>query len=331
MRLLLSLLIVVIAQAALAVEGRAQAQAASCPAIRVESKVENSPFGMISSGACPGSSITFTAAVSGVEPKQEYTFHWTVSVGKIVKGQGTSSITVSTDTEDAVGALVTATVELVGLSGLKPDCKESAQASVAVAICCLPPCPTISIECPAGVPQMGSPMTVSVNVSGGDPNAEARYKWEVSAGTITAGQGTPTITVDTTNLAGSSAVTATVEVGGFPPECDKTQSCTVVFESMPSPRKFDAYGDVGRADEDERLAQFAEALRQEPGSQGYIFYYGPRGVDQRLSRALEFLKSQPGIDPSRITAVKRSRSEKFEVELWIRPTGAPVPEPEPRH
>jgi hypothetical protein len=332
MRLRLLFFIVVLVPAALAVEGRAQAQAASCPTITVESKIENSPMGMISDFACPGAPITFTANVSGVEPKQEYTFRWTVSVGKIVKGQGTSSITVSTDTEDAVGALVAATVELVGLSGFKSDCKESAQASVGVAICCLPPCPTISIQCPTDLPQMGSPMTVSVNVSGGDRNAEARYKWEVSAGTIIAGQGTPMITVDTSGLGGNNAVTATVEVDGFPPECDRKQSCTVIFESyMPPPRKFDSYGDISSANEDERLAQFAEALRGEPGALGYIFYYGPRGVYERLSRALEFLKSQPGLDPGRIIAVKRSLSEKFEVELWIRPTGAPEPQPEPRH
>jgi hypothetical protein len=330
MRRILSFLIIVLAQMALCAESRAQEQASSCPSITVTSKVYNPMSGIILNGACPGSPISFTAAVTGVDPKQNYTFHWTVSAGEIVEGQGTSSIRVSTD--KAIGARVTATVELVGLSGLKPECSKTAEGSVGVAICCLPPCPTISIQCPTDLPQTGAPMTVSVNVSGGDPNAEVRYKWAVSAGTITAGQGTHMITVDTTSLGGNNVVTATVEIDGFPPECDRTESCTVGWEIyLPPSRKFDAYGDLGRADEDERMAQFAEALRQEPGAQGYIFYYGPRGVYQRLGRALEFLKSQPGIDPSRITAVKVSGSEKFEVELWIRPTGAPVPQPEPHH
>jgi hypothetical protein len=328
MRRILAFLVIVLAQTALCVESRAQEQASSCPSITVTSKVYNPMSGIMLNGACPGSPISFTAAVTGVDPQQKYTLHWTVSAGEIVEGQGTSSIRVSTD--KAIGARVTATVELVGLSGLKPECSKTAEESVGVAICCLPPCPTISIQCPTDVPQMGAPMTVSVNVSGGDPNAEVRYKWAVSAGTITAGQGTPTITVDTAGL-GGNAVTATVELYGLAPECDRTESCTFMFEdNVPPSRKFDAYGDVGRANEDERLAQFAEVLRQEPGAQGYVFYFGPRGVDERLSRAQKFLVSKSGIDPSRITAVNAGRREKFSVQLWVRPTGAMEPEPDPR-
>ncbi len=44
------------------------------------------------------------------------------------------------------------------------------------------------------------------------------YNWSVSAGTITSGQGTSTITVDTTGLGGQS-VTATVSIGGADPSC----------------------------------------------------------------------------------------------------------------
>jgi hypothetical protein len=185
------------------------------------------------------------------------------------------------------------------------------------------------------VVESGTPATVSANVSGGyEPGLKLKYNWVLSAGVITSGQGTPTITIDTNGLAGES-VTATVEVGGFPSWCDRTQSCTLApIDYAPSSRLFGKYGEVGRAREDERLAQFGAALRDEPGAQGYIFYYGPRRVDQRLSRAQKFLVSKSGIDPGRITAVNAGRRKKFSAQLWIRPTGAmkpqPDPEPDPR-
>ena len=56
----------------------------------------------------PGDNMTFTASVSG-----NVTYNWTVSAGRIVSGQGTPAITVSTSAADA-GSNVTATVEIGG-------------------------------------------------------------------------------------------------------------------------------------------------------------------------------------------------------------------------
>ena len=69
-------------------------------------------------------------------------------------------------------------------------------------------------------------LIISVGVSGGEPNIQPTYKWSVSAGTITTGQGTPTIVVDTKGLAGKE-VTATVDVGGLNPACQRITSCEV--------------------------------------------------------------------------------------------------------
>ena len=187
-------------------------------------------------------------------------------------------------------------------------------------------CPTVAVKCPTDLWAAGTPVYVSAEVAGGG-GLDLRYRWQVSAGTIVAGQGTTGITIDTTALAGQN-VTATVEVDGLPADCDRTKSCTLPYScGYVSSRKFDAYGDLSREREDERLADFATQLRQEPGAQAYIFYFGPRDVDERLARAREFLIRKFGIESERITGVNAGHGEKFAAQLWVRPTGAEEPEP----
>jgi hypothetical protein len=188
-------------------------------------------------------------------------------------------------------------------------------------------CPTVTVKCPDNPYAAGTPVRVSAEVAGGGEGLDLKYRWQVSAGTIVAGQGTTEITIDTSALAGNS-VTATVEVDGPPAGCDRTESCTLPFScGLPPPRRFDKYENLGEAEEDERLFYFGQQLQLEPGSQAYIFYFGPRGVEKRLGRVREILTSRFGIDPERITGVNAGRSEKFVAELWVRPTGAEEPEP----
>src|SRR5207253_7135758 len=103
-----------------------------------------------------------------------------------------------------------------------------------------------------------------------DPNASVTYNWTLSSGTITSGQGTPTIIVDTTGL--DDNVTATIEIGGLPSECDRTRNCSFLAAPIRDPissMKFDEYSDLKFNDEKARLDNFAIQLQQQPGSQGY--------------------------------------------------------------
>jgi hypothetical protein len=321
MRLILSFVLIALAQVFPCADIKAQTQTPACPEIRIRNKRGSEIRGAIV--IYPGMEAKLTADVPGLSPEDEPTFNWTISKGKIVGGQGTSTVTVLTDLD--MGHELTVGVEVGGVSARSPQCASSTSEKLRVHEYF---CPSLSINCPTDW-QPGLPVSVFVNVSGGDPDVEAKYNWMVSAGTIISGQGTPTITIDTTALSGNS-VTATVEVEGFPPECDRTESCTLPPICVLTPnRLFDEYGDLSRAQEEERLAQFSEALRVEPGAQGYIFYYGPRGVDQRLGRAQKFLESKFGIDPTRIKGVNAGHSKEFEVQLWIRPTGSPEPVPTP--
>jgi hypothetical protein len=85
-------------------------------------------------------------------------------------------------------------------------------------------CPTIAVACPDSV-EAGVNTTFTANVSIGTPAPTLTYHWTVSAGTITKGQDTTSIEVDTRNLAGKT-VTATLEVDGIDPSCSKTASCS---------------------------------------------------------------------------------------------------------
>src|SRR5439155_26030695 len=119
--------------------------------------------------------------------------------------------------------------------------------TVTVAACtdCKPKlvCPTINVTCPSEVDEGGS-ITFTANFTQGTPEVTPTYNWTVSAGTITSGQGTSSITVSTNNLGGQT-VTATVEVGGLDPSCGRTASCSAAVKAPPQkPRKFDEYGSL---------------------------------------------------------------------------------------
>ena len=74
-----------------------------------------------------GEKMSFRAEVGTVGPKLEY--HWSVSAGTIVEGQGTSSIKVATD-RTMGGINITATVTI---GGLAPNCEKTASEAAPVA------------------------------------------------------------------------------------------------------------------------------------------------------------------------------------------------------
>jgi hypothetical protein len=181
----------------------------------------------------------------------------------------------------------------------------------------------VSVSCPSDV-DLGSPITFTASVSG---DASITYNWSVSAGTISSGQGTSSITVDTAGLGGQT-VTATVELGGLDPSCSRTASCTTgIKPANPEPTKFDEYGNIKFNDEKARLDNYAIQLQNQPGSQGYILAYGACAgeAQARADRAKDYLVNTRGIDASRLVTVDGGCRSELTVQLWIVPTGATAP------
>jgi hypothetical protein len=171
-------------------------------------------------------------------------------------------------------------------------------------------------------------------VSGGNPNVTPTYNWTVSSGTISSGQGTSSITVDTAGLAGGSSVTATVSVGGLDPSCTASASCSAGINQPATPTKFDEYGNIKRNDEKARLDNFANELQAQPGAQGYILGYGGRRsrageAQTRADRAKDYLVNSRGIDAGRLVTVDGGFKEEPSTELWIVPAGATPPTASP--
>jgi hypothetical protein len=192
-------------------------------------------------------------------------------------------------------------------------------------------CPMITVDCPAQVVKQGETATITANVRGADPNLKLVYEWWISAGTIIAGQGTQTITIDTTGIAGETP-TATVEVGGLDSSCGKTASCSLIPDCIVVSRRFDKYGDLAFADEKKRLDYFAEQLKNEPGSEGHIMVYGKRGAragdaQARAARIKDYLITKARIEAERLLTIDGGDHERFAVELWITPQGAQPPSP----
>ncbi len=86
-------------------------------------------------------------------------------------------------------------------------------------------CPAIQIKGPDSVSQ-GTKARFSATLVGGTGNPT--YTWRVTSGSIASGQGTATITVDTTGLSGTGS-TATLEIGGIPKLCATTTASATVL------------------------------------------------------------------------------------------------------
>jgi len=195
---------------------------------------------------------------------------------------------------------------------------------------CSPPrpvCPNVSISCPTNV-VIDQPITFTSNVTGGIPASAPIYNWSVSAGTIIEGQGTPTIKVATTGLAGET-VRATLTMGGLPLNC--SDSCAVQVPIPPAKcRKFDEFPDIARNDEKARLDNYGIELQNDPTSNAYVTVFPGRSskssdVQRHVARIVDYLVNSRGIDGSRIVTRVGPMRDELMVELWACPQGITPP------
>jgi hypothetical protein len=285
-------------------------------------KAANCQAGFGPNPACTPSSDQVQLTATATDPDGDTLLYTYSTTGGQITGDGPN---VSWNLAGVSPGTYTATVEVDDGCG----CVSFSSTTVTVNECdCVPLCPTITVDCPTALVELGQSATITANISGGPPNMNLTYTWSVSGGTISGGQGTPSITVDTTG-AGGQTITATVEVGGLAPECQRTASCSFTVNQPAVNRKFDEYGDIRFNDEKARLDNFAIQLQNEPGSTGVIVAYGartgPAGQAQaRADRAKDYLVNTRGIDAGRIVTIDGGCKENLTVELWIQPQGAPA-------
>jgi hypothetical protein len=190
-------------------------------------------------------------------------------------------------------------------------------------------CPTVTVSCPDAVDD-GVPLTFTANVSGGDPNVTPTFNWTVSAGTISSGQGTSSITVDTTGVGGQT-VTATVDVGGYARECSTSSSCTASVGKKGAPAvKFGEYVTSDLSANKAQLDKFVNALQEDPTAQGYIIAYGgrtsrPEDAQKAADNATNYTMNTRKMDGARTLSGVGGYREQPTVEMWIAPAGGTPP------
>lgn len=272
----------------------------------------------------PKVQLTAKAVSPGGNPIK---YRWTTSGGTIA-GEGP---TVTWDLTGLKPGYHKASLD-IQTNGVDGECHAFSSVSVLVSPCpVIPPvCPTIEIVCPTNV-RLDQPLTFTSRANGGTPSIPPVYNWTVSAGSIIEGQGTNTIKVDTSGLAGQT-VRAYLTMPGYG-ALNCSADCGV---SIPVPRitsrKFDEFPDIQRNDEKARLDNLVIELQNDPSATAYVVIYpgraGKRGaVQHHASRIVDYMVNSRGIDQSRIvTLVGTARNELF-VELWVTPRGATPPNP----
>lgn len=201
------------------------------------------------------------------------------------------------------------------------------------------PCPyPVNVSAPASV-RDGDVIAFSAAV-GYAGQSGLNYTWTVSppAARILSGAGTPTITVDSTNL-GSQRVTAilVVDDGSGERDCRQTAQATtgVVPPQVIGPsRRFDEFPSVAFDDDKARFDNLAIELQNNPGATGYIIAYAgrrsrPGAADRMAERAVRYLTGTRGISRERLQIINGGGRETNTYELWLVPQGAEPPRPTP--
>lgn len=285
------------------------------------------PAGTQSTSGC-NDSTSITVATTAVDVENDVlTYNYTVSGGRIT-GTGAN---VNWDLSGAQAGSYTITAAVDDGCGL---CGKTETKTVTIVPCpnCTPicSCASLSVSGPAGVTDPGSTMTFTANVSGGS-SSNLTYNWTVSAGEITAGQGTPSITVTTTPAMANTNVTATVTLGGQDPACNcpSTAEGSGAVAPAPAPEQVDEFGVLNRDDVRGRLDAFFAVLANNPNDRGYIINYGTdREITLRERWITDHIRFR-NFDASRITIIRGGASPTGTVntKLFRVPPGADNPAP----
>lgn len=192
------------------------------------------------------------------------------------------------------------------------------------------PCPQIQIQGPNRPMKDGEPLTVAANIGGGDPNVQPIYSWSISSGTITSGQGTRNITVDSTGAGSDRQIIADLIVGGYGFEC--TNRATVTIPVAAPAKKVDEFGDLPEKDEAGKLNSIVNYLAQAPDRIYIIGYAGRnnvRGYAADVLRRMKAYLTKAGTPYDRVAAIDGGFKEQPNYEIWVVPIGADAPRPTP--
>lgn len=275
------------------------------------------------SGKC-SDEMMVNATTSATDPENDVlTYEYTVSGGRIV-GSGAN---VNWDLSGVRPGTYTITAGVNDGCGI---CGQTKTETITVAECddCVPgceDCPSVSVTGPRDVVGIGESMTFSANVSG-NSNA-VTYNWSVDQGTITEGQGTPVITVDTTGLE-DTTITATVTLGNLCDTCpEASDSETGVISGNPLPDLINQIGNVANDEVRQEIDNLFIRLQNNPSVTGYILTYGSqRDINRREKLIRDHIRLRR-YDSSRVVLLSNADGSEIRSDVYLVPQGAVPPRP----
>jgi len=306
------------------------AAVASAQKVRVEAPSFTEPNFSLSAEprvitVCEGVGPAMVNLNAQVTSNSPIRYRWTANAGRI---EGDGSI-VSWDLSGLQPGYYRAYVDIDTGSG-DELCQAFSSTAVLVNRCPPPPptCPDVTVEGPDRVVP-GEPLTFRSSVTGGLPQAKVTqtYNWTVSAGRIIDGQGTGTLHVDNTGLAGQT-VRATLSMGGYNLDC--SANSTVQIPVPVQCRKFDEFPAIAYNDAKARLDNYAIELQKDPRAiADVIVYPGQHGrpgeVQKHTTRIIDYLVNSRGINGQRIVTLVGPSRDDLLVELWLCPQGSNPP------
>jgi hypothetical protein len=279
----------------------------------------------------PGQTGLYTAKVDMRGKRYSPEYQWTVTHGRIVRGQATTQVEVVQDRSEDGNLTVTLEVR-----GFPSGCQNTASESLAIApratVKKVEPspapqnCPTLEVTGPSGVTAPGAIMPFAVIVS--DPSLKKlSFEWRVSAGTIVEGQGSRVLKVQAPVHSGGMNVTATVTVNGLPTGCVNSASDTAGAAQVLEGDPVDQYGKLPINDEYARLQSGVIAARNNPNSLLVVIKRLPRigAVElSRIKKLREFIIVSLQFPASRFRLIP-TISTREETTIWLVPPGAKMP------
>jgi len=200
-------------------------------------------------------------------------------------------------------------------------------------------CPTVRVTSPDIVKE-GQALMFTANITGGDPNVSPTYNWSISAGTISSGQGTSSITVDTKGLGGQSA-TATVDLGGYDRSCSSYASSTASVDMVPKTELHISGNFTTSASFLEDATKFAgdfmSAYYGSESSKAVVFFY-PGKTDAKAAATIKQMTATTktafaamGMTPAMYKITTAGKRGNTSYEMWIVPKDGEAPVATPEH
>lgn len=162
--------------------------------------------------------------------------------------------------------------------------------------------------------------TLSAGLTGGTlPKRELTYRWKVSPGKITSGQGTHSITVEMPEC--ECDLSVETEVEGLEAGCQKSVGWRI-GDLCFYPVSVDSYGDLVPDEEKALLDKHIPLLKKGQCWQMHITAHGKKGEDTagvlvRAERAKQYLIEEHGVEADRITVFSGEPRDERKISLTV--------------